>query len=419
MEEVRTRIASETSMKILFVTQWFPPEPAKLLLDLTTCARAAGHELTVLTGFPNYPMGKLYPGYRLKLWQRETIEGVPIIRVPLYPEHSGSAWRRVLNYLSFALSAAIIGPWLVPRVDVIHFHHPPLTAAFPAWLLSRMSRTPLTCEIQDMWPETLAATGMLNNSRLLKVVGWCAKRVYNATDAIRVISQGFRDNLIQKGVPSEKIHVISNWVDADFYRPQEPDHALAEKLGLADRFNIMFAGTIGLAQGLETVLDAAALLSDLPRLQFVLVGDGADSSRLEELARQRGLSNVKFLGRYPGDQMPKMYALADVLLIHLRDDPLFRITIPHKVFTYLASAKPILAALEGDPAEVVRSAEAGIACPPSNPQALADAARRLYEMPSDQLQTMGRRGRLAVRECYDRDRLIGQVLTMWQSAIQK
>jgi glycosyltransferase involved in cell wall biosynthesis len=343
-------------MKILLVTQWFPPEPGKLLLDLATCARAAGHELTVLTGFPNYPMGKLYPGYRMRWWQRETIEGVPVIRVPLYPEHSRSAWRRVLNYLSFGLSAAVIGPWLVPQFDVVHFYHPPLTSALPAWTLSRLFRKPLTCEIQDMWPETLAATHMLNHARALAFVGWCAKQVYRRAAAIRVISQGFRDNLIQKGVPPEKIHVISNWVDADFYRPQAPDLAMMEKLGLAGHFNVMFAGTMGLAQGLETVLDAAALLTDLPRLQFVFVGDGADSDRLQQSARERGLANVKFLGRYPGDQMPALYAMADVLLIHLRDDPLFRITIPHKVFTYMAGAKPILAALEGDPAEVVRTA---------------------------------------------------------------
>lgn len=406
-------------MRILFVTQWFSPEPAKLLLDVATRVRAAGHELTVLTGFPNYPMGKLYPGYRMKLWQREAIDGVPVIRVPLYPEHSRSTWRRVLNYVSFALSAATVGPWLIPRVDVVHFHHPPLTAAFPAWLLSRLCRARLTCEIQDMWPETLAATGMVRSQRTLRLVAWCARRVYRRASAIRVISPGFRDNLVQKGVPPEKIHVISNWVDADFYRPREPDPALQQKLGLADRFNVMFAGTMGLAQGLETVLDAAGRLADLPRLQFVFVGDGADSSRLQELSRQRGLSNVKFLGRFPEAEMPGLYALADAMLIHLRDDPLFRITIPHKIFTSLASAKPVLAALDGDAADVIRSAQAGITCQPSNPEALADAARSLCAASPAERCAMGDNGRRAVVEHYGRDRLIERVIAMWQSVLQK
>jgi colanic acid biosynthesis glycosyl transferase WcaI len=355
----------------------------------------------------------------MKLWQRETIEGVPVIRVPLYPEHSRSAWRRVLNYVSFALSAAMLGPWLVPRVDVIHFHHPPLTAAFPAWILSRLFRTRLTCEIQDMWPETLAATGMVRGLQTLKIVGWCAKRVYRRVNAIRVISPGFRDNLVQKGVPPENIHVISNWVDTDFYRPREADAILKQKLGLADRFNLMFAGTMGLAQGLETVLDAAGLLADLPRLQFVFVGDGADSGRLQELSRERGLSNVKFLGRYPEAEMPGVYALADAMLIHLRDDPLFRITIPHKVFTALASAKPLLMAMEGDAADVVRTAGAGITCQPSNSEALANAARSLCAAPPAELQAMGDNGRRAVVEHYGRDRLVARVIEMLQSVIKK
>lgn len=404
-------------MKILLVTQWCPPEPAKLLTDMAQSAMAAGHEITLLTGFPNYPMGKLYPGYRIRLWQREIIDGIPVIRVPLYPEHSRSAWRRVVNYMSFALSAALLGPWLVPKVDVVHFYHPPLTSAIPAWLISRLRRVPMTCEIQDMWPETLAATGMLNNPHALAMVGRYARWVFRKAAAIRVISAGFRKNLIAKGVSSEKIHVISNWVDGDFYRPREPNLERAKQLGLAEHFNVMFAGTMGLAQGLDVVLDAAHLLRDLPQIQFVLVGDGADSDRLQQIVAQRGLTNVKFLGRYPGEQMPDLYALADVLLIHLRDDPLFRITIPHKIFTYLASAKPILAALEGDPAEVVRAAEAGVTCRPSDPQAMADAVRRLYGMPPSERHALGRRGCLAVNEHYGREHLVSQVLEMLQSAI--
>ena len=281
-------------MKILLVTQWYSPEPAQVLADFVQSMQAAGHEVAVLTGFPNYPSGKLFPGYRLRCWQKETIDGIPVVRVPLYPDHGRSGLRRSINYLSFALSAAFLGPWLVRRPDVIHAYHPPLTIGWPAWLLSRLMRVPFTYEVQDLWPETLRATGMVTRPRVLSLVGRIAKWVYRRAAMIRVISPGFRENLIAKGVPRDKIRVISNCVDNELYRPREPDRERAEELGLAGRFNVMFAGTIGLAQGLDTLLDAAASLADVPAVQFVLVGDGADEARrvgavddLKQLIAQR------------------------------------------------------------------------------------------------------------------------------------
>ena len=396
-------------MRILLLSQWYPPEPQELISDLAESLRNCGHEVTVLTGFPNYPSGKIYPGYRLGLYQREDLNGIPVIRVPLYPNHSHSAFKRVLNYVSFAVAATLLGAWLVPRVDVVYVIHPPLSVAGPAWVLSRLLGVPFAYDIQDMWPETLRATGMLNSDRVLGFVGWIAKWVYRRAAAIRVISPGFRDNLVGKGVPAAKIHVVSNWVDTEFYQPTEANALLAERVGLTGGFNVMFAGVIGMAQGLETVLHAAALLKDLPDVRFVLVGDGADLQRLQAQARDERLNNVRFLGRYPAEDMSGLYALADVLLIHLRNDPLFRITIPHKTFAYLASAKPILAAVEGDVADVIIQANAGLTCPPSNPQALATTVRRLYHMSAEQRREYGENGRLVACRCYSRSYLVPQV----------
>jgi colanic acid biosynthesis glycosyl transferase WcaI len=402
-------------MKILLLSQWYLPEPVKYVSDLAESWQAQGHKVTVLTGFPNYPTGKLSPGYKIKLWQREAINGVPIIRVPLYPDHSTSLIQRLVNFGSFAACATLLGPWLVPRVDVIHVIHPPLTIGIPARVLGCLFRRPFTYEIQDLWPEVLRATGVLKNRWALGVMGWYAKRVYRAAKAIRVISPGFRRNLIGKGVSGDKIHVISNWVDTDLYRPVEPDLELARTLGLADRFNVMFAGAIGLSQGLEAVLDAAALLADLPEMQFVLVGDGADLARLTAVARQRNLSNVKFLGRHPAAQMPSLYALADVLLVHLRADPLFRITVPHKIFAYMASAKPVLAAVEGDAADIVRSAKAGLTCRPCDPQALAERVRQFYAMSLSERQTMAESGYRLVRESFSRELLVSKATEMLEA----
>lgn len=344
------------------------------------------------------------------------MDGIQIIRVALYPDHSRSGLKRALNYVSFAVSATMLGPWLVKRPDVIHVI-PPLTVGVPGWLLSRLWRVPFTHEIQDIWPETLAATRMLNNQRALAYIGKFAKWMYHRASAIRVIAPGFKANLIQKGVPAEKIHVISNWVDTDFYRPVEHSPELSAKLGLAGRFNVMYAGAMGPAQGLDTILEAAKLLEDLPQVQFVMVGDGVERSRLQETAVMNNMQNVKFLGRHPADAMPSFYALADVLLVHLRDDPLFRITIPHKIFTYMASGKPVLAAVEGDAAVVIETAHAGLACASSNPQSLAETVRCFYEMSIDERSALGKNGRYAACETYGREHLVAQIAAMLHKAV--
>jgi glycosyltransferase involved in cell wall biosynthesis len=286
-------------------------------------------------------------------------------------------------------------------------------------MLSRWWRVPFVYQIQDMWPETLRATGMVNSERTLSWVSRFAKWVYAKAAAICVISPGFRANLIEKGVPSKKIHVISNWVDTETYYPEKPDHTLAADLGIAGAFNIMFAGNLGEAQGLETVLDAAELLQHDLQVQFVFVGDGTALPHLQRSAKSRGLNNVCFLGRYPSSDMPKLYALADALLVHLKDESLFRITIPSKIFAYMAVGKPILVAVAGDAAAVVTEAGAGIASPPGNPQALACAVQQLLSMSERERRDMGERGLTAVHQQYSRKSLVGEIEAVLRSVAEK
>jgi colanic acid biosynthesis glycosyl transferase WcaI len=396
-------------VKILILTQWYPPEPGLLQQELAQTLMTHGHQVTVLTGFPNFPYGKLYPGYKIKLKQKETIAGVSVVRVPLYPEHSRSGIKRALNYMSFAISAAVLGYIYTGKPDVMFVYHPPLTVGIPAYVLSRLWGIPFVYQIQDMWPETLGATGMLNNSTILKFIGSFAKWIYKKAAAVCVISPGFRENLLKKCVPDNKIHVISNWVDPDAYYIADPDPALAEENRLSKRFNIMFAGIIGAAQGLEVVLEAAKLLRGLKDIQFVLVGDGIALPELKKMASEQSMNNVLFLGRFPQKSMPGLYALADVLLVHLKDDPLFSITIPHKILTYMASGKPILAAVVGDAADVVTQTGAGISCPPSNPEALAEAVQKLYHLKKTDLNKMGLNGRLTAQDTYSREHLISRI----------
>jgi glycosyltransferase involved in cell wall biosynthesis len=337
------------------------------------------------------------------------LAGVPVIRVPLYLDHSLSSLKRVLNYVSFALSSWILGFWLAPRPNVIFVYHPPLTIGLPAWILSRLWRVRFVYQIQDMWPETLSATGMIKNRHLLSMAGRFALWVYAKAHSILAISPGFKKNLIGKGIPAEKVQVIPNWMEGDLSEGIDPDTKLAQGLGLAGRFNIMFAGNIGEAQGLETVLEAAKLLEGLPEIQFLFIGDGIALPRLEKIAGAQLISNVRFLGRFPHDAMPGLYALADVLLVHLRDDPLFRITVPHKILSYMGSGKPILAALVGDGADLVTYAGAGISCLPGKPEALAAAVRDFLRMSADERKAMGERGLQTVQTRFNREVLIAKI----------
>ncbi|MCE5199482.1 glycosyltransferase family 4 protein, partial [bacterium] len=205
-------------MRILMLSQYYPPEPMRLLSDMAQSLQSLGHEVTVLTGFPNWPTGEVYPGYRTSLRKKEMMDGVPVVRIPLYPDHSKSARKRAMNFVSFPISACTFGPLFVKRPDIIHAIQPP-TTCFAAWYLSKLWNVPFTYEVQDMWPETLSATGMVGSQRVLETVGRFCKWAYNKAAAVRVISPGFRENLLGKGVRSDKIHVIQNWVDTDLYKP--------------------------------------------------------------------------------------------------------------------------------------------------------------------------------------------------------
>lgn len=401
-------------MHVMLLSQYYEPEPFKGdVLGGRLAAR--GHEVSAVTGFPNYPYGSVYPGYRQKLWGREEREGVQVLRLPLYPDHSHSAARRSLNYLSFALSASILGPLLTRRPDVIWVHHPPLSVGMPALALSRFGRIPFVLEIQDLWPETLQANDFLRQGRLARWLAAGALSLYRRASAIIVISPGFKKNLVTKGVAAEKIHVISNWADEIVYRPVPRDEELACATGMAGRFNVVFAGNMGPSQALGVVLDAADRLRDVPDAQFVMIGDGISRRELEATARQRGLENVIFIGRKPKEEMPGYYALADALLVHLRKDPLFEITIPSKTLAYLASARPIICAVPGDAADVVHSAGAGLIATPEDPVSLADAVRRLARMPRQEREAMGRNGRAEFEASYSQSAVLDRYEVLFHS----
>jgi glycosyltransferase involved in cell wall biosynthesis len=393
-------------MRILILSQFYDPEPVVFPHELAVGLKERGHQVSVITAIPNYPHDKIYPGYRMRPWIREVRDGIDVLRLPLAPDHSRSAKRRILNYASFMASSSLIGPWINGKFDVMYVWHPPLTLGVSAWIIGMMKRIPFLYAVYDLWPEAVSATGISNNNLLMRGLRTLERFVYRRAAAIAVISPGYKQNLIAKGVSPEKIHVFTHWADESLFRPVPPNRELANAMGMAGRFNVIFGGNIGLAQALGTVIEAAQRLTDYPEIQFVFAGDGIDLPRLEALVRERDLRNVKFLGWQPYDLMPDLYALSDVLLAHYKKDPLFEISVPGKLFAYLACQKPVLMASEGDSASIVESSGAGLTCPAEHPAAMADAILKLYRMTSQERATMGAAGRMAFETQYSRSILV-------------
>jgi colanic acid biosynthesis glycosyl transferase WcaI len=380
------------AIRVLLLTQWFDPEPTFKGMVFARELVRQGFEVEVLTGFPNYPCGKVYPGYRIKLLQREVIDGVQVTRVPLYPNHDHSAIKRVLNYASFAASSLVYGLFVARRADVIYAYHPPLTVGITASLVRLFRRIPVVYDIQDMWPDTLRATGMLNNARALNAVEAVCQWVYRRVDHMVVLSPGFKRLLMQRGVPESKLKVIYNW--ADEVALAVPQGQLPESFPSAKQFRIVFAGNMGKAQALDAVLDAAALLQTRgSRVCFVMLGGGVEVNRLKQRTVDLRLHNVVFLPPVPMAEVGTLLHAADALLVHLRKDPLFEITIPSKTQAYMTVGKPLLMAVDGDAADLVLQSNGGVVAESENAEALADAAEGLAALPSEQLLAMGQRAR--------------------------
>ena len=378
-------------MRILFIAHYFQPEP-NFFVGLPFAKELArkGHEVQVLTGFPNYPGGKIYDGYKVRPIFRETLDGIPVIRVPLYPSHDGSSIKRILSYFSLSISQATIGPFAVKKADVAYVSQGPASIGLPAMVHKLFRGIPFVYNIQDMWPDSLLSTGMFDSRIGLNIVNaWC-KFVYNRASKITVIAPGMKDRLIDRGVPANKIDIIYNWCDDALIYRGDKNEQLALSLGMANKFNIVFAGNIGKAQAMDAVLDAAKMLaSDCPDVQFVLIGGGVEVEPLKQKSKDMGLSNVVFLARRPISEIGPILRLADVLLVHLKDDPLFRITIPSKTQAYMAMGRPVLIGVKGDAANLVKNANAGLSCDPDNPESIAEAVRKFNQMSPAERDKMG------------------------------
>jgi len=362
-------------VKILIITQWFDPEPTFKGLLFAKELVKAGHEVEVITGFPNYPGGKVYEGYKINFLSKEVTDGVTVFRVPLYPSHDQGAIKRVVNYVSFSMSSCLFGLFGVSKPDVVYSYHPPLTTAISAMVISFFKRVPFVVDIQDLWPDTLAATGMLNNKKALWVVDRFCQLVYRKSAKVIVLSPGFEEKLISRGVPKEKLEVVYNWCDEEAL-----SHARTSEIKLPGNgnLNILLAGNLGFAQGLPAIVDAAKILQHGNiKVNVVLLGDGVAKDEAINKSEELNLNNIFFLPRVPMQEVGDLLKKADVLLVHLTDDELFSITIPSRTQAYLATGKPIIMGVDGDAAELVLKSKSGIICKSNNPVSLASAIEEM------------------------------------------
>ncbi len=382
-------------MKVLIIKQLFNPEPTAKSLDFAKELLKKGHDVEVLTGFPSYPLGKIYDGYKQSIYKREVIEGVNIIRVPIFPSHSSSGIKRFLNYFSYALSASFIGLFLIKKPDVCFVYQGAIPAAIPAIILKRIRKILFLYDINDLWPDTVSASGMMKNKFALKFINsWCNFNYRNA-NFITVATPGFYKNLSLKGIPKEKMEIVSNWC-RDEITNEDLDEGTKNKYFDKSKINILYAGNLGIVQSLDTIINAANKLQENGRkeLNFIFLGGGAEENRLRSLVEKKKLMNVKFISRVNSNEVSKYLKASDFLLVHLKKNDLFKITIPSKILAYLKSGKPILMGLEGDAKDILINAKAGYTFEPDNVNDLLLKLESILKLSKTDIDILGDNGKL-------------------------
>lgn len=409
-------------MRILFTSYFCPPEvsaPASRVFDNAARLAAMGHEVTILTGLPNHPLGKVFGGYRWKPYQTETLGGVHVVRVGSWIAPNTTAVNRLKSYVSL-MTAQVLGGLATGPADVVVGTSPPLFQALAGQLLASAKRCPFVFEVRDLWPENMVAVGAVRSGRGIRLLAAIERRLYTKAARMVVVTHGFRDYYRDKGVPEDRIEVVTNGVDLDEYRRVPYPESLARELGLEGKFVAGYLGTVGINHGLRTMIDAAEILKGHDDVRIVVVGDGAERAGLEAEARSRGLSNLLFLGERPRSAMPEFHALCDAVLILLKNAPYFHRVIPSKIFVCMGLERPILIGVDGEARRIVEAAGAGLFVEPENAAAVAAKILEMQAMKAEgRLELLGIAGRAHVERHYDRDRLAGSLERVLRDAVDQ
>ena len=406
-------------MRILFLTENFPPETnaaATRVFERALYWVKDGHLVTVITTAPNFPQGKLYDGWKNKWYHKEIHEGILVVRVKTYIAANRGTARRMLDFMSFMISAFVAG-LIEKRPDVIAATSPQFFTAVCGWALGGVRRVPFVFELGDLWPASIIAVGAMRPNFYLRLMEKLELFLYHRSASVAALTPAFKKNLVKRGISANKISVVINGVDLWRYTPQSRDINLAEAWGLESKFVFGYVGTHGMAHGLSNILDAAELLTDRDDIRFLLVGDGAERAALVARAKKSQLKNVVFLPPQPKEMMPKVWSLCDVALVHLKNSPTFAEVIPSKMFEAMGMGLPILMALpSGEATEILERNGAGVTIPPEDPKALANSAQRLCDDKS-LLKNLQRRS-LAAAPMHSRKTQARQMLSVFTAATE-
>ncbi len=407
-----------TTVHVLFLTDNFPPEvnaPASRTFEHCREWVKAGHRVTVITCAPNFPKGKVFDGYRNKLWQRETMEGIEVVRVWSYITANEGFVRRILDYQSYMVSA-IIASLFVRKVDVIVGTSPQFFTACAAYVASRLKFRPYIFELRDLWPETIKAVGAMKNARAIELLEKLELFLYRKSAKVISVTKSFKKNLISRGIDGSKIEIVTNGVDISQFTPRPKDEALTRQLGLEGKFVAGYIGTHGLCHGLETLVTAAERLRGTG-IVFLFLGDGARKQFLRDMAAEKKLDNVVFIDSVPKAEVPRYWSILDVSVIHLQKAELFTTVIPSKLFESMGMGLPVLHGVEGESADIVRDEHAGIPFEPENVDELVAALRRLKENPAELEQFKA--SCLKGAQNYDRTNLALKMMRILESVAAK
>lgn len=407
-------------MRILFLSHYFPPEvnaPATRTYEHCRQWVKDGHQVTVVTCAPNHPQGKVYEGYRNRLYQRETRDGINVVRVWTFVTANEGFFKRTLNYLSYMCSAVVVS-LLLPKSDVVLSTSPQFFNGLAGYFVSRLLRIPWILEIRDLWPESIVAVGAIRNPAIVKMLEWVERFAYHKADRIVPVTDAFKTYIVGKGIEAEKIVVVKNGVDLAQYAPLDGIVSLADELGVNGKFVVSYFGTHGMAHHLETIFHAAHRLSNSKHVVFLMVGDGAERRALVRMKDTMALDNVMMLEQQPKSRMRELWGLSNVSLVLLKKSDLFKTVIPSKIFESLAMAKPIILGVEGESAELIQSAQAGICIEPEQADDLAACVLELSQN-AERCQELGRNGRTYVAEHFDRTVLARKLCSLIETVSHK
>lgn len=410
-------------MKIGLITQWYDPEPGPAALPgaLARGLATRGHDVQVLTAFPNYPTGVIQPEYTHRLVMNEVLDGVKVRRTAVYPDHSSSAFRRLLSYGSFGASAGVLGLEPLRGCDVLWVNYSPITVSWVTWLARFGLRIPNVLHVLDLWPDTLLHSGFAERGRLGPLVSracdvWC-RAMYRTAHSVAYIAPAVGAVLENRGVEPSKLSYVPMWADESTFRPT--GDAYRAELGLSkDNIVVLYAGAMGEAQDIVSLIDAAAEVED-PRLKLLLAGSGAQQDVLRRKAESAPRRNVRFLGRVPQSDMTRLLGAADVSCVSLRRHPLSAITMPSKTQAGLASGKPLLVAAEGDARDIITSRRVGFSATPGDVSSIANALRTIVSAGRDELATVGVRAREVYDEEFSLDAGVDRIEALLASAVER